>query len=74
MPQLTGFSDEELSLIQASAQPLAPWQRAAFLQAVVLALRDQRGPAAVHRACVETQRKFLRAPDLSRSRDYSRWR
>jgi hypothetical protein len=60
-----------MDLIRASAQPLPPWQRSAFLSAVVLALSGQPvGPGSVHRACVEMQREFMRPPVLTREGKY----
>jgi hypothetical protein len=71
------FSDTEMDLIRASAAPLPPWQRGAFLHAVVVALEGQPvGAGTVHRACVEQQRAFLNGnhPDLSSRRGQGKYR
>jgi hypothetical protein len=58
------LSDEQLSAIMRAAQPLAPADRGAFLQAVAAALRShpEIGDGAVHRAVAEVQRQYFRPP------------
>ena len=50
--QPLGLSDEELQLIRAAAQPIAPDQRSAFLEEVIAALSSEPvvGVGAIHRA------------------------
>ena len=58
------------------AAPLLPRDRSLFLEDVAAALRgfDEIGDGVVARVAREVQRKYLRPPDLSRSRDCSRYR
>jgi hypothetical protein len=70
------LSDDELSAVMAAARPLAIERRDAFLQQVAASLQGcgEIGPGVVYRVVAETQRAFFDPPDLSRSRDVSRWR
>jgi hypothetical protein len=69
------LSDDELSAVMSAAQPLPVDLRDPFLHAVASALQGREvGPGSVHRVCRELQREFFAPPDLSRSRDVSRWR
>jgi hypothetical protein len=69
------FTDEQLTAIIAAAQPLPVADRDAFLHAVAGGLQGREiGDGAVYLAITEAQRKFLRAPDLSRAAGTSKWR
>lgn len=70
------LSDDELSAVMTACQPLAPDRRDAFLQAIADELRGCSviGPGTVHRAIATAQRAHFNPPDLSRGKDYSRWR
>jgi hypothetical protein len=63
------FSDSELDLLLVLAQPLAPSQRDAFLQAVAEALAQypERGDGLTHKIGVELQQRFRAAPPSMRS-------
>jgi len=70
------LSDVEMTAIVDAAAPLPVERRDGFLQAVAASLQSygEIGPGAIHRVCAEAQRAFFDPPDLSRSRDVSRWR
>ena len=70
------LSDDELDAVLAAARPLAVERRDAFLQQVATGLQacTEIGPGVVYRVVAATQRAFFNAPDLSRGKDYSRWR
>ena len=70
------LTDDELSAIMLACQPLAPEARDGFLQAVAHSLSTcaEVGPGSVHRAIVSEQREHFSPPDLSWTRDSSRWR
>jgi hypothetical protein len=61
---VVSFSDSELDILLVLAQPLAPSQRGAFLQAVgeALAQCGERGDGVVHRLGVELQARFRAQP------------
>jgi hypothetical protein len=71
---VVSFSDSELDDLLTLAQPLAPSQRGAFLEAVAEALAQQpaRGNGLVHRLGVELQQSFRATPpnirNVARSR------
>jgi hypothetical protein len=58
------LTDQQLSAVYAAAQPLDVAGRAAFLQAVAVALsnRPDPGDGDVHRAAREAQRRFFAPP------------
>jgi hypothetical protein len=58
------FSDSELDVLLVLAQPLAPSQRGAFLQAVAEAVAREpaRGDGVVHKIGVEMQARFRALP------------
>ena len=61
MSPLLCFSDEQLAVIRAAAEPLPIEQRAEFLQAVAFELKAQGpmvGNALVHQTCATLQRRF----------------
>jgi hypothetical protein len=70
------LTDSELDAVLAAVRPLPIDLRDPFLHAVAheLSGRAEIGPGVVHRVCRELQRQFFAPPDLSRSRDVSRWR
>jgi hypothetical protein len=61
------FSDEEMTLLLALAQPIEPAQRrSAFLDAVAAAIGEQAsGPGLVHQTARRVQRDFWTPPQLS---------
>jgi hypothetical protein len=68
MPSPIALTDSQLDVITAAAQPLAPQDRGAFLQAVAEALqRREVGDGLVARACAEVQRRFFDPPMLERA-------
>ena len=70
MPLLQ-LTDDQLTALLNAAKPLAPADRSSFLEAVATALRDQAtiGDGVVHRAIVETQKRF-RDPPLNGPRPF----
>ena len=73
------LSDTELQAVMIYAQPLPHDLRDPFLRAVaheLLSGPDVIGPGTVHRVCKEQQRVFMNGawPDVSRSRDVSKYR
>jgi hypothetical protein len=70
------LTDAELDALMTAAQPIAPEQRDAFLQAVADALQGcaEVGPGNVFRVCRELQGRYWHAPDLSRANDQSKYR
>jgi hypothetical protein len=57
------LSDEQLGAIVAAAQPIAPVDRAAFLEAIAAALRGRViGDGSVYLAIAEAQRRYRGAP------------
>lgn len=75
MPPLK-LSDDELSAVLAAARPLPVECRDAFLQQVASALQGcgEIGPGVVYRVAAQVQREFFDPPDLSKSRDVSKYR
>ena len=75
-PRPLSLSDAQLDATMNAAAPLLPRDRSLFLEDVAAALRgfDEIGDGVVARVAREVQRKYLRPPDLSRSRDCSRYR
>jgi hypothetical protein len=60
------FSDAEMTLLLALAQPIEPAQRSAFLDAVAAAIGEQAsGPGLVHQTGRRVQRDFWTPPQLS---------
>jgi hypothetical protein len=70
------LTDGELAAVFDAARPLPVDLRDPFLQAVAHALAGRKdiGPGVVFQTCRELQRQFFAPPDLSRGKDYSRWR
>ena len=72
------LSDAELQAVMNHAQSLPHDLRDPFLRAVAHELSgpDVIGPGTVHRVCKEQQRVFMNGawPDVSRSRDVSKYR
>jgi hypothetical protein len=68
MSRPIALSDDELDAIMYAARPLAPRDRAAFLQLVAVRLRGlgEIGDGLVARVCRESAREFWRAPELDR--------
>jgi hypothetical protein len=63
MPRPIALTDSQLAAVTAAAQPLAPADRSAFLEAVAAALRGREvGDGAVYLAISEVQRKFRDPP------------
>jgi hypothetical protein len=59
------FSDSQLDQIFRAAAPLAPGDRAAFLEDVASALRGQPlGDGAVFRVTREVQRRYFHPPEI----------
>jgi hypothetical protein len=75
-PRPLALSDQQLDTVMRAAAPLQPIDRDAFLVLVAARLRgvEMIGDGVVARVCKEAQREFWDAPDLSRSRDVSKWR
>jgi hypothetical protein len=75
-PRPLALSDSQLDAVLRAAAPLQPVDRDAFLVLVAARLRGvgMIGDGVVARVCKEAQREFWDAPDLSRSRDVSKWR
>jgi hypothetical protein len=65
MPPLA-LTDEQLDTIHRAAWPLAPADRASFLEAVAQALQAQPtiGDGVIHRVALECQRRFWTPPEL----------
>jgi hypothetical protein len=60
------FSDAEMTLLLALAQPIEPAQRSASLDAVAAAIGEQAsGPGLVHQTGRRVQRDFWTPPQLS---------
>jgi hypothetical protein len=60
MPPLApGFSDEEIAIVKAAAQPLPFEMRSQFLELVVAACQEPRSPFAVRDAAAKVQRYML---------------
>jgi hypothetical protein len=70
------LSDNQMDAVMAAAGPLEPHDRSRFLEDVASALRyhGELGDGIVARVCADVQRRYLVPPDLSRGKDYSRWR
>jgi hypothetical protein len=75
MPPLA-LSDSQLETVYRAASPLAPEVRGAFLELVAqrLAGAGEIGDGTVARVCAEAQARFWIPPDLSKSRDQSKYR
>jgi hypothetical protein len=76
MPRPIALTDEQLDAVMRAAQPIAPVNRSAFLQAVASALRDREiGDGAVYLAICQAQRQLWRPPVLERAGGgTSKWR
>jgi hypothetical protein len=75
MPRPIALTDEQLDALMRAAQPIAPVNRSAFLQAVASALRDREiGDGAVYLAICQAQRQLWRPPVLERAGGTSKWR
>jgi len=58
----------------AAAEPLAPADHSAFLEAVAAGLRDRQiGDGLLHRVVAEVQRKFWDPRELERMAGTSKW-
>ena len=72
------LTDDELDAVMSAARPLQIDMRDAFLHAVAHELGGYQevGPGIVHQVCREQQRIFMNGawPDVSRSREQSKWR
>ena len=70
------LTDAQLTAIMSAAEPLEAHDRTLFLEDVAAALQGlvEIGDGLVHRVASEMQRRYWRAPDLSRSKDVSKWR
>jgi hypothetical protein len=67
------LSDAQLSAVMTAAEPLAPSDRAAFLEHVATLLRDiEVGDGAVHRAIATAQRAHFH-PEADPPRHQGRW-
>ena len=68
MPTPVKLTDDELDAVFRAAAPLAVEDRDQFLCDVAAELRGREvGPGLVARVCVEVQKRYLFAPDLSRA-------
>lgn len=63
---MISLSDDELQTLMTAARPLAPADRAEFLQTVAAELSrfEIIGPGTVGRVCASAQRRFFAAPSL----------
>jgi hypothetical protein len=69
------LTDEQMTAVLRAAGPLPPDLRAPFLEAVAQALAGRElGDGIVARTCAEIQKRYWKAPDLSRANGTSRWR
>jgi hypothetical protein len=74
-PKPLALSDSQLDAILRAAGPLPPDLRAPFLEDVARALAGRElGDGIVARTCAEVQKRYWKAPDLSRANGTSRWR
>jgi hypothetical protein len=64
MPKPLALTDDQMTAIMHAAQPLAPNDRGAFLEAVAQVLQGQAviGDGTVHRAIAATQRAHFDPP------------
>jgi hypothetical protein len=68
MPAPIALSDSQLDAIVRAAAPLAPADRAKFLEAVAEALRGRViGDGTVYLAIAEAQRKYFAPPVLEKA-------
>jgi hypothetical protein len=68
------LTDSQLDVIQAAAQPLAPADRSAFVEAVAAGLRGREvGDGLLHRTIAEAQKKFFAPPVLERAAGTTKW-
>jgi hypothetical protein len=66
MPPLA-LSDDQLTTILRTAQPIAPDLRPAYLEAIAEALRGRElGDGLVGRTCAELQKKFFDPPIIEK--------
>lgn len=57
---MISLSDDQLQIVMGLAQPLAPWQRRAFLETVARKLSGQIiGDGSVHAAAIAAQREVI---------------
>jgi hypothetical protein len=68
--------DGQLTTVFNMAAPLASHSRQYFLEDVARSLRDppELGDGVVARTCAEVQKRYWRAPDLSRAAGTSKYR
>ena len=76
VPMPLRLTDDELTAVMSAAAPLDVAMRDVFLQQVASALGGYReiGPGIVHRICAETQARYFNPPDLSTTKDVSKYR
>jgi hypothetical protein len=70
------LTDEQLDAIHRAAWPLAPHDRASFLEAVAIELAREPtiGDGVVYRVAMQVQRRFWAPPDLGRTSGTSKYR
>jgi hypothetical protein len=70
------LTDDELTAVFDAAAPLDVAMRDQFLQQVATSLGGYReiGPGLIHRICAEAQRHFFDPPDLTKTKDVSKYR
>jgi hypothetical protein len=69
------LTDEQMSQVLRCAEPLAPYDRGAYLERVAEQLRGRElGDGVVHLVCREVQRQFFSPPNLARRLDASKYR
>ena len=75
MPAPVRLTDEQLAVIMAAAEPLAPADRGPFLEAVAASLRGREiGDGLIHRVIAEVQHRFFDPPQFQRAAGTSKWR
>ena len=74
--KLLALTDEQLTTVFNVAAPLASHSRQYFLEDVARSLGDlpELGDGVVARTCAEVQKRYWRAPDLSRAAGTSKYR
>jgi hypothetical protein len=73
--RLLALTDSQMDAVLRAAAPLDVDQRGAFLEAIAAELRQHAeiGDGTIDSAIRQTQGRFFKPPDLSRSRDTWRW-
>jgi hypothetical protein len=66
-PTPLALTDAQLDAIHRAAWPLQPQDRSAFLEAVAVALQQERtlGDGVVYRVAMQCQRRFWTPPDTN---------